>query len=233
MNPFEQLVRERAYDIWESEGRVFGRAEDHWLTAEAELRAASLSAPVYVQPVTADLSLAPSPAKTLKPRASRSTAAKAVAEKAVVQASRDRAAPDQDGQRQIVFGQGCFCQNTGRAQGGPRPPRPKLPRRRLHRAPRRRNRSAPRSRAPWRRWNPPRPCIDGKRIRSSPPPLAGRRASFLYLVIQAARRRLLQHKSAAATMVRASRTTLNTATAGQAWAVQNHPPAKPRQLEPR
>ncbi|MHC2088919.1 DUF2934 domain-containing protein [Methylobacterium sp. CM6244] len=87
MNPFEQLVRERAYDIWESEGRVFGRAEDHWLTAEAELRAASLSAPVYVQPVTADLSLAPSPAKTLKPRASRSTAAKAVAEKAVVQAS--------------------------------------------------------------------------------------------------------------------------------------------------
>lgn len=89
MNPFEQLVRERAYYIWEGEGRVFGRADEHWLRAEAELRTVSLSAPVYVQPVTADLSLAPSPAKTLKPRASRSTgtAAKAVAEKAVTQAS--------------------------------------------------------------------------------------------------------------------------------------------------
>ncbi|CAA2105481.1 hypothetical protein MBUL_03215 [Methylobacterium bullatum] len=89
MIPFEQQVRERAYYIWEGEGRVFGRADEHWLMAEAELRAVSLAAPVYVQPVTADLSLAPSPAKTLKPRASRSagTAAKAVAEKAAAQPS--------------------------------------------------------------------------------------------------------------------------------------------------
>lgn len=89
MNPFEQLVRERAYYIWEGEGRVFGRADEHWLMAEAELHAVSLSAPVYVRPATADLSLAPSPAKTLKPRASRKagTAASAVAEKAVAQPS--------------------------------------------------------------------------------------------------------------------------------------------------
>ncbi|MFD1355982.1 DUF2934 domain-containing protein, partial [Methylorubrum suomiense] len=34
----EHQVRERAYYIWEDEGRGFGRAEIHWLQAEAELR---------------------------------------------------------------------------------------------------------------------------------------------------------------------------------------------------
>ncbi|MCJ2131521.1 DUF2934 domain-containing protein [Methylobacterium sp. E-045] len=85
MIPFEQQVRERAYYIWEGEGRVFGRAEDHWLMAEAELVSTRDPAPHYVQAATADLSLSPSPAKVLKPRASRSAAAKAVAEKAVAE----------------------------------------------------------------------------------------------------------------------------------------------------
>ena len=83
MIPFEQQVRERAYSIWEGEGRVFGRADEHWLMAEAELVSTRGPAPVYVQPTTADLSLSPSPAKVLKPRASRGAAAKAVADKAV------------------------------------------------------------------------------------------------------------------------------------------------------
>lgn len=91
MIPFEQQVRERAYYIWEGEGRVFGRAAEHWLMAEAELVSTRGPAPVYVQPATADLSLSPSPAKVLKPRASRSAAAKAVAEKAV--AEKTEAAP--------------------------------------------------------------------------------------------------------------------------------------------
>jgi hypothetical protein len=91
MIPFEQQVRERAYYIWEGEGRVFGRAEDHWLMAEAELVSTRDPAPHYVQAATADLSLSPSPAKVLKPRASRSAAAKAVAEKAV--AEKAEAAP--------------------------------------------------------------------------------------------------------------------------------------------
>lgn len=37
MQSNEQAVRERAYYIWEGEGRVHGRAHIHWLRAEAEL----------------------------------------------------------------------------------------------------------------------------------------------------------------------------------------------------
>ncbi|PVE20921.1 DUF2934 domain-containing protein [Microvirga sp. KLBC 81] len=32
----EDKIRQRAYEIWESEGRA-GNAEDHWLRAEREL----------------------------------------------------------------------------------------------------------------------------------------------------------------------------------------------------
>lgn len=76
MHPFEQQVRERAYFIWEGEGRVYGHATDHWLRAERELVA---DRPVQVRPVVAEISLAPSPARALKPKAgTRSAAAKAV-----------------------------------------------------------------------------------------------------------------------------------------------------------
>lgn len=33
----EQQIRERAYAIWEGEGRPADRAEAHWLRAEAEM----------------------------------------------------------------------------------------------------------------------------------------------------------------------------------------------------
>ena len=33
----EQIIRERAYAIWEQEGRPDGRHLDHWLRAEAEI----------------------------------------------------------------------------------------------------------------------------------------------------------------------------------------------------
>lgn len=33
----EQQIRERAYAIWEGEGRPADRAEAHWLQAEAEI----------------------------------------------------------------------------------------------------------------------------------------------------------------------------------------------------
>jgi hypothetical protein len=33
----EQRIRERAYAIWEGEGRPADRAEAHWLRAEAEI----------------------------------------------------------------------------------------------------------------------------------------------------------------------------------------------------
>ena len=33
----EQKIRERAYQIWEREGRAHGRHEDHWHAAQREL----------------------------------------------------------------------------------------------------------------------------------------------------------------------------------------------------
>ena len=33
----EQSIRERAYAIWEQEGRPEGKSLDHWLQAEAEV----------------------------------------------------------------------------------------------------------------------------------------------------------------------------------------------------
>jgi hypothetical protein len=33
----EQQIRERAYAIWEGEGRPMNRADAHWLRAEAEI----------------------------------------------------------------------------------------------------------------------------------------------------------------------------------------------------
>lgn len=41
---FEDIVRHRAYAIWESEGRPFGRDTEHWRVSE-ELTRAELTAP--------------------------------------------------------------------------------------------------------------------------------------------------------------------------------------------
>jgi hypothetical protein len=35
--PGEQAIRERAYQIWEAEGRPDGKELDYWLRAEAEV----------------------------------------------------------------------------------------------------------------------------------------------------------------------------------------------------
>jgi hypothetical protein len=37
----EQQIRERAYAIWEGEGRPAGRADSHWLQAEDEIASAA------------------------------------------------------------------------------------------------------------------------------------------------------------------------------------------------
>ena len=37
----EQTIRERAYAIWEEEGRPDGKELDHWLRAEAEIISAT------------------------------------------------------------------------------------------------------------------------------------------------------------------------------------------------
>ena len=36
-NALECLIRERAYEIWNTTGRPDGRAEQHWLLAEREV----------------------------------------------------------------------------------------------------------------------------------------------------------------------------------------------------
>lgn len=35
----EERIRERAYEIWERDGRPEGKAVEHWLRAEAEVAA--------------------------------------------------------------------------------------------------------------------------------------------------------------------------------------------------
>jgi hypothetical protein len=47
---FEQSIRQRAYEIWEREGRVHGRHEAHWHSAKLELtRADQDASPIAVQ----------------------------------------------------------------------------------------------------------------------------------------------------------------------------------------
>jgi hypothetical protein len=36
----DQLIRGRAHELWEQEGRPYGHGEAHWLRAEAEVRGA-------------------------------------------------------------------------------------------------------------------------------------------------------------------------------------------------
>jgi hypothetical protein len=41
----EQRIRERAYEIWNAEGRADGRANEHWLAAEREVLGSELIRP--------------------------------------------------------------------------------------------------------------------------------------------------------------------------------------------
>lgn len=43
MQNLEQTIRERAYHLWTANGRQEGDAEAHWLTAQREILASSLS----------------------------------------------------------------------------------------------------------------------------------------------------------------------------------------------
>jgi len=38
-NALEHRIRERAYEIWNADGRADGKADEHWLAAERELLA--------------------------------------------------------------------------------------------------------------------------------------------------------------------------------------------------
>ena len=45
MRVTESSISERAYSIWEREGRPAGKELDHWLQAEAELNTTRVDAP--------------------------------------------------------------------------------------------------------------------------------------------------------------------------------------------
>ncbi|WP_407525520.1 DUF2934 domain-containing protein [Methylobacterium oryzisoli] len=54
MDHFEHSVRERAYALWEQDGRTMGRDEHYWRLAEQELRQGAIVAePVTVRPKAA------------------------------------------------------------------------------------------------------------------------------------------------------------------------------------
>ncbi len=57
---FLDQVRERAYHLWTQEGRVHGRAEQHWLQAERDLLA--VAQPVAVTSKSKGKSPSKSPA---------------------------------------------------------------------------------------------------------------------------------------------------------------------------
>ena len=67
MQDLEQAIRERAYHLWMEEGCQHGNAEAHWLAAQRDILASSLS--------TLGSVAKPSPKKSLKKTASRQTRA--------------------------------------------------------------------------------------------------------------------------------------------------------------
>ena len=63
----DEVVRARAYQIWESEGRPSGKDFDHWTRSEMELR--QEAAPVVSEPDAKR-----KPARRAKPKAKKATA---------------------------------------------------------------------------------------------------------------------------------------------------------------
>ena len=62
-------IRERAYEIWEQEGRPFGQHERHWLQAEAELKGGARIVLSTVSAKEAKILQSPAPAKKNRPPA--------------------------------------------------------------------------------------------------------------------------------------------------------------------
>lgn len=50
----EQTIRERAYEMWEAQGRPQGSQDDDWFAAEAELMAERDAASGPLEPLAAD-----------------------------------------------------------------------------------------------------------------------------------------------------------------------------------
>jgi len=66
---FESQIRERAYAIWESEGRPHGRDTDHWLLAKQEIHISESESTLEISPTVT----AKTPAKTRVKKAETKT----------------------------------------------------------------------------------------------------------------------------------------------------------------
>lgn len=64
-------ISKRAYRIWEGEGRPSGRDLDHWLRAEAEVKAAHIEAPAAAPTNAQRAEIAVTPAAPVKRPAAR------------------------------------------------------------------------------------------------------------------------------------------------------------------
>lgn len=94
MDHFEHSVRERAYALWEQDGRTMGRDEHYWRLAEQELQQAVPAAelvPVQPKPVKA------SPKAATKAPVKTATKVAAKAAEAVKAAPKRRRAPTAEG----------------------------------------------------------------------------------------------------------------------------------------
>lgn len=60
----EQVIRERAYHIWETRGRVGGKDLEHWLQAEREMSEAIAATETVAPKAAAPKAEAAAPAKT-------------------------------------------------------------------------------------------------------------------------------------------------------------------------
>jgi hypothetical protein len=72
MSKSEERIRQRAYEIWEQEGRPNGNDLKHWLAAFEEIGSAPVKKPRKALSANKDALVAPSK-QAVKPKASRAS----------------------------------------------------------------------------------------------------------------------------------------------------------------
>jgi Protein of unknown function (DUF2934) len=76
MQELEQAIRERAYHLWVADGRHDGNADAHWLTAQREVLASSLSSIARVRVSEAEPANKPATRKKAKATTTKSPTTK-------------------------------------------------------------------------------------------------------------------------------------------------------------
>lgn len=88
----EQRVRQRAHDIWQTEGCPEGRAKEHWARAEQEIADETVETTKPAAPPVVEMKpAAPVKAKATKPAAARKPAARSAGDKAAAPKKKPKA----------------------------------------------------------------------------------------------------------------------------------------------